>query len=296
MQHIHILGTGAMACLWGSYFSNTQTLHFISRQNHNSSFEYNVRPHNQVVQGQLESKDSVKKIDILIVATKAFDALSAVQSVAHAFTDTTEILVLQNGMGSQQAIATEFGHLPIYACSSTEGAYKASERELVHAGKGINTVGALTDFATESRLSNWLPIKGYKWSNDIEPILWKKLLVNCAINPLTVIYQCQNGQLLENQSALEHMRLLCEEMDALLQINKMLIGNSFELAQSVCKQTAKNFSSMYQDAKHGRQTEIDYITGYMIQQCHQHHSPCPTHKWVYEKIRNHHLGDPSDLG
>lgn len=296
MQQIHILGTGAMGCLWGSYFPNTTKVTFISRSQPSQPFIYTVSPYGKTVHAHLEGANDTSTIDVLIVATKSFDALDAVKSVRNRLSEQCQILVLQNGMGSQQSIASEFPKLAIYACSSTEGAYKKTFLEVVHAGRGNNIIGALTPTAKPARLSNWLPDDQFEWSDQIDTILWKKLLVNCAINPLTVIHQCQNGQLLESTDALEQMARLCNEMDALTEQLNLNLSNSLDLAVSVCKQTALNYSSMFQDAKHQRKTEIDYITGYMIQQCEQHNIPCPEHQKVYQRIKSLNLGDPSDLG
>lgn len=285
MQDIHILGTGAMASLWGSYFSPDTQLHFITRSTTSTEYHYRVQPDGKEIKGTCINASQAKDIAYLIVATKAFDALRAIESVQTGITQKTEILVLQNGMGSQQAIANQFPNNRVYACSSTEGAYKSSTTELVHAGKGTNTIGALTPSATSMSLTKWLLPCHFEWHEDIQTVLWRKLVVNSAINPLTVLYDCQNGQLLENQSAMTLMSELCEEMDRLTAALDMDISNSLVLATEVCKRTANNYSSMYQDAKHNRQTEIDYITGYLIQQFEQQKILCPKHEWVYGQLK-----------
>lgn len=289
MQNIHIIGSGAMACLWGSYFPADSSIIFINRKQTSGPFHYTVSPSGRMVHGETQSIADIETIDRLIVATKAFDALNAVRSVSSKLSSQCEILVLQNGMGSQQAIAQEFSHLAIYACSSTEGAYKPHLTELVHAGHGENTVGNLTPHANQRKLRQWLPNDCYKWVEDIEPVLWKKLLVNCAINPLTAIYQCQNGKLLENAEALSLMEQICQELDELVRKRNMPLSNSFELAKSVCQSTANNYSSMFQDVHHGRSTEINYINGYVVQQCQQLGVACPANQSVLEKM---HIGAP----
>lgn len=290
MQHIHIIGSGAMACLWGSYFPSGTSLTFINRNGKSEPFQYQITPTNKIIKARTQPASEITSIHRLIVATKAFDALNAVKSLGAKLSEQCEIVVLQNGMGSQQAIANAFNHLAIYACSSTEGAYKANPNEVVHAGKGENTIGRLTEPATEAQLSQWLPSVNFKWTNDIEPVLWKKLLINCAINPLTAIFQCQNGELLENPEALLLMKQVCHELDTLTTKLNLGLDNSFEMAQAVCRMTAQNFSSMYQDVHHGRQTEINYITGYIIQQCKLNGVACSANQSVYKQINVGDLG------
>jgi 2-dehydropantoate 2-reductase len=283
MQDIHILGNGAMGYLWASYFNNTVPVHIITRSTIKNPFNFEKHPEKhpekQIITSDLTTHIEItrqqKKIHRLIVCTKAFDALAALAELSHLLSDTCQIVMIQNGMGSQQAIADTYPELAIYACSSTEGVYKESDSILMHAGKGENHVGPLTKTATELALQSWLPEHVYKWHGDIQPLLWRKLIVNCAINPLTVVYQCQNGQLLKNASAHDHMAKICAELDTLSMNLNLNLHPTLAIAESVCLSTANNYSSMYQDYKHRRPTEVDYITGYVIRQCADAGIECP---------------------
>ena len=194
MLDIHIIGTGAMACLWASYFPANIQLHFIQRQSASAVFRFQKKPQGQWVSGHSVNKDTLSQpIKHLIIATKAFDAKAALDGVQQHLTQDTQILLLQNGMGSQQAISQQYPHHSIYACSSTEGAYKENTHTLIHAGLGINNIGPMTKKASLVQLNHWLPEKCFQWQQNIEPVLWKKLIINSAINPLTVVHQCKNG-------------------------------------------------------------------------------------------------------
>lgn len=41
----------------------------------------------------------------------------------------------------------------------------------------------------------------HDWSLDILSRLWRKLALNCAINPLTVLHDCRNGETARAPSA-----------------------------------------------------------------------------------------------
>jgi len=288
MQDIYILGSGAMGCLWASYFNNTVPIHFITRASTPSEFDFVKKPTNSIVKTDKIDVQTFNKsnqtIERLIICTKAFDSLNAIQSIQHKLVNDCQVILIQNGMGSQQAIAKQFPHLAIYACSSTEGAYKESENILVHAGSGENHIGPLTSSATEADLSAWLPSSFYQWHTDIEPALWKKLIINAAINPLTVIFNCKNGQLLKDKKAHLTMQSLCAELDELCKALSLDLTPAIVLAESICESTANNFSSMYQDSHHQRHTEIDYITGFIIAQCENLSIPCPVNKSLYVQI------------
>jgi 2-dehydropantoate 2-reductase len=124
-------------------------------------------------------------------------------------------------------------------------------------------------------------------------INWKKLAVNCAVNPLTALRRCKNGDLLSNgverlsyndttnMLALDFRqpgifyRLIREVSDIALaemerigmrqQMKKQLRYDELvAFAENVVRQTSENNSSMLQDilAKH-YPTEINYLNGFI---------------------------------
>ena len=287
-KDIHIIGTGAMGCLWASYFPSTGTnLHFIQRQPTSPHLNIIKQPDDQIIQGQCHNYETLSKnsIQYLVIATKAFDALTAFKQVEPFLKQGAHVLLLQNGMGSQQAIQKECSNnIALYACSSTEGAYKPDAFTLVHAGFGENHIGPLNTLASQASLRHWLPSSVYQWHDEIEPILWKKLLINCAINPLTVVYECNNGQLIDNPNYHQHMKGICSELDSLTTVLELSLPNALTLAEDICKVTYNNYSSMYQDFKHERQSEIEFITGFLVRTCQQHNISCPKNEALYKNL------------
>lgn len=101
----------------------------------------------------------------------------------------------------------------------------------------------------------------HDWSTDILTRLWRKLALNCAINPLTVLYQCRNGELQAHQC---EVATLCAELGELLECcgqPDAALDLQHEV-ERVIQATAANYSSMYQDVAAGRRTEISYLLGY----------------------------------
>lgn len=285
MSDVYILGAGAMGCLWASYLSADHPIHFISKHPSSSAFEFCYLPGHKIVTTSIkQATDIDEPISRLIVATKAYDAFSALETLKHCLSSDAQVVLLQNGLGSQQAIQQAYPDLRLYACSSTEGAYKQDQHTLVHAGKGINTIGALNSQSNIKDLSNWIPNSLFQWHDDIEQVLWRKFMINCAINPLTLIYQCANGQLVENKEYYAHMSKICAEIDMLTHKKGYHFPNSLALAQDVCKVTAQNFSSMYQDAQHGRPTEIDFMTGFLLKEAAKFGLNCPENQALFNHI------------
>ncbi|KAI5283652.1 hypothetical protein KEM55_001437, partial [Ascosphaera atra] len=103
----------------------------------------------------------------------------------------------------------------------------------------------------------------------------EKLAMNCVINPLTVLFNCTNGELLYNFHVSRIQRLLLIEFSAVVNAMPELQGvpglrarfapeRLRTLAVGLMRTTSENKSSMLQDALGNRETEINYINGYVV--------------------------------
>lgn len=202
-------------------------------------------------------------IQRLLVACKAYDAESAVAAVSHRLTDQAEVLLLQNGLGSQDAVAALIPQARCIFVSSTEGAYRDEDWSVVFAGQGSNWLGD-TQHGTAPAWLDELKQAGipHQWTAEIAERLWRKLALNCAINPLTVLHQCRNGEL---QAHGEEVTALCVELGQVLHCcgQPGAAEGLLEQVQQVIADTAGNYSSMYQDVAQGRRTEIRYLLGHV---------------------------------
>src|SRR5690606_38854295 len=83
-----------------------------------------------------------------LVATKSYDTLSALNAVAHRLAPDTAIYLMQNGLGSQEAVANQYAQYSLYAVTTTEGANRRSPDEIIHAGRGQTWIGPFNEQAT----------------------------------------------------------------------------------------------------------------------------------------------------
>ena len=124
----------------------------------------------------------------------------------------------------------------------------------------------------EVRLQALLQQAGFNCtaSNQIDKLIYRKLLINAVINPLTAIWRIPNGGLLQNDYRLEVMRRLYDEASAIYKASDIMVGTDmWEEILSVCRSTASNTSSMLADVMQGRRTEVESISGQMVQLAHR---------------------------
>ena len=122
-------------------------------------------------------------------------------------------------------------------------------------------------------------------TDNILPFLWHKLAINAVINPLTALYNCNNGELAKVQYQQQINQILdevCQVAEATgypLQYAQML-----EKVQQVIQSTAANFSSMQQDIIHKRRTEIDAINGYIVTQAARYNIAVPFNTQLMQQV------------
>ncbi len=289
----HILGAGAIGNLWACHLvtagfpvslvlRDSQKLKLFSEQN-------GVLLDDKLYPVTAELAETDTEISQLLITTKAQDTESAFNSIRHRVSDTAKIIVLQNGMGSQQWISEQLPHADVVWGSTTDGAWLQTPFSLVHAGKGYTRLG------NPNHDSYWIEELGrgflkIEQDENIERTLWCKLAINCAINPLTAYYQCQNGELIKNPDYLSEMAQLCREVEAVANAAdiKLFKGPLIEHACEVAELTANNYSSMMQDIRQGRHTEIEAITGYLCRLAEQHQVPTPTNSKYLREIKKMH--------
>ncbi len=291
---IGILGAGSLGRLWGAMLP-AGGVAFIARPGEptGASVDYRFRPfegpESQVRIPFLQPGDEP---ELILVTTKAGDTLDAVAGVINQFAIDTPILLFQNGLGSQQAVAKRWPERPVLAASTTEGANRPESGLLVHAGTGDTWVGAMTSPAkvTVRKAVTMLATSGMKIhpETDIVQRLWQKLIINAGINPYTAILDCPNGKILDAplyQSTIDQLCLeLSQLMDAAVRIRQTPDALR-ERIEQVARNTAGNTSSMRADVQRGRQTEIDFINGYVAKLGKELGIETPVNQMLTERVQ-----------
>lgn len=310
--HWHILGSGAMGCLWAAALQ--QTGHRVNLIVRNCDQLMHYPGHiliENAVSNASRGPDSPEPESLeitawapeygppagsgsvrwLMVATKAQDVRRALARIAPWLSADATIILLQNGLQVQQQLSAEYGDR-VLCLSSSHGAWMRAPWHVVRAGIGEAWLGQLNATSISPRLQEALerlPAQETRLHHDadIEQRLWRKFAINCAINALTVVHDCRNGELLDGGRRQQQLQALCEEIGVVLgalsrrtgsqipDATNLLTPDLYTQVETVLRATAPNLSSTLQDVRRGRSTELPHLNGYLINLAESAGIPAP---------------------
>lgn len=267
----HIIGAGAIGSLWADRLhqqgeeirlilrTEAQVQHF---KDHGSRLVIEEQSNISSVPCFASTTSEINTpITHLLIPTKAFDAMDAIKSVQSKLAPTATIIVMINGYGVQQQIEKQFSQYNLLFASTTDGAYKNAPFTTVKAATGTTLIGTLSN----SNSIKTSPLTGAKLTDAIDEVIWKKVAINCCINPITAIHDCENGAIFATSERAQSVSQLAEEIEVLE--HAMGIKRQTPLLQEVeqvAELTANNRSSMLQDVTNERRTEVEHINGAIV--------------------------------
>ncbi len=291
---IAILGAGSMGRLWAASLP-TDTTAFVPRPGHTGTGMVEFRFQDLSNREQpvaIPWLNPEHKVDLVLVTTKAGDSLQALAGFLPKLPETIPLVLFQNGLGSQQAVAQHWPQRPVLAASTTEGANRPAPDRLIHAGTGDTWIGALTNPARDlvKTVVNRLDDSNLKIHPDADILgrLWQKLVINAGINPFTAILDCPNGAILNTEFYQTLIDPLCAEIAGVMAaagLGSFSPGGLRQTIETVARNTADNTSSMRSDVLQGRPTEIDYINGYLVNLGEKHGVATPVNRSLTDRVR-----------
>lgn len=239
--------------------------------------------------------------DVVIIAGKA-DSTSALSSIAEDIVaDGGFVVSIQNGLGNAGIIASRVGWRRVVGGSTTHSAWRDGEGGVHWTGRGSFLIGSMDRSdpkPIESEFVSLLQEAGLNpvWSSEINKEIWRKLMVNVAINPICAIAGIRNGGLLEIPE------LWAQSLEAMREAESVARASGVELGaidiedylKKVVTSTAENRVSMLQDLMAGRRTEIDVICGAVISKGEECGIPTPRNEVLLALVKGIEMSNNHD--
>ncbi len=276
-MHIAIMGTGAMACLFGARLAPHADVILIGTwaQQIETLNRGGLRihePDGSVTQHTLRAISSgmdASPADVAILLTKAPGTARAARDAANALAPDGIVLNLQNGIG-HEAVLREYLDLDrVTAGIAFEGAWVPGPGEIVYAGGYGITVGMTS--ATRDKLDALAPLLDAggipcELVEDVRGAVWGKLAVNAGINAVTALTGFRNAEVMEHREALAVADDAARETQAVAKRMgiELPYPDAAEQMHKVVAGTPENQTSMLQDMLRGVPTEVDVINGAVV--------------------------------
>lgn len=282
-EHLwYIAGLGAMGTLFATHWCRGgEAVHLLLKDDeqlaryqqsqltiNSEQFNFNCHPPATAI----KSEDGMP-IDYLLCCTKAYDIVPLLRSLKARISPNTIIILIHNGVGVLDELREQLPQLRIISGITTLGAY-AEQAYTINGFLG----GSLYLGETRGRFSVsevQLITHAFKkaaltcqWLDNIYPLIWEKFAINCSINLLTALFSCKNGSLLKHEDLLK--QVLAEVVAVFNADNIQCSLDDLSLKVTATLQnTAGNYSSMCQDIRKQRRTELHYLNAYLVRRAQQ---------------------------
>ncbi|HLO30502.1 MAG TPA: 2-dehydropantoate 2-reductase [Anaerolineales bacterium] len=293
MNNILIVGTGALATLFAARLAQAgyqitmlgtwkaglnalrnQGARLVDANGNEYRFEVQV----------IDNPDECREIKYALVLVKAWQTERVAKQLQECLAQDGLAVTLQNGLGNRETLAESLGLERVALGTTTTGATLLGPGLVRAGGEGVISI---------EQNQNLDPVEAALRSakfnvnivNDAQSLIWGKLVINAAINPLTALLRVPNGKLLERPSAREMMEVLASETARVAQAENIPLPfpDPVAAAQEVARKTAANHSSMLQDVLRGAPTEIDAICGAVVKAAKKHRIDTPAN-WASWKL------------
>ena len=221
-----------------------------------------------------------------LVLVKSWQTERAANQLKDALADDGLAITLQNGIGNRERLIHDLGPGRVSLGVTTTGATLLGPGLVKMGGEGVISLEqnqALGPFEAALRSSNF----NLHIVDDARSLIWGKLVINAAINPLTALLRITNGELLEHPRVRKVMSALARETAEVANAEQVHLpfSNPVDAAEDVARKTSKNISSMFADVQRGAPTEIDAISGAVTKMAEKHGIKTPYNRACWQLVR-----------
>lgn len=234
----------------------------------------------------------LEAVDVVLLCVKSYDVAVSLTFCRPLLTETTLVVFLQNGI-SHLSMGDHLGKATAAFGTTTEGATLLRRGHVRHAGSGVTSLGFLHNPDDHGALllektraifaAGGLQVET---TGNVLAKIWAKLFINVGINAFTATLACKNGELLTIPGIAERMRTAVYEAMCIARAEGIeVVDDPYRATRIVCSKTAENVSSMLQDVRNRRRTEIDAINGAIVAKGLNYGIKTPENSLLYRQVK-----------
>lgn len=296
-MHVAVMGAGSLGSLVGGLLAEQHRVTLVGRDAHMRAvaadgLEITGLVERTVHPAATTDWAAVDDVDVALVTVKTYDTEAAARAIAEA--SPPVVVTLQNGLGAVEVLRDVLPpQRKVLAGTVTYGARLESPGEVRCTGVGeiaLGDPGGGRDSAAE-RLAAGFAAAGIECEAaiDMPRRRWEKLAINAAINPVTALARVRNGAIREHP--LRPIALAAAREVGNVATTRGIDLNpdaASEAVLDVAARTRENESSMARDVRRGRRTEVDAITGAVIERAAD--DAVPVNRVLYGLVVGYEVG------
>jgi 2-dehydropantoate 2-reductase len=236
---------------------------------------------------------AVAAAELVLLCVKSAAVAASLAALGPFLPSASLLIAFQNGIGHLEPLQRLVPANRRAVAVTAQGATLVAPGRIRYGGGGPTHLGFLEapDPLAQARITRaaavlteaGIPIVV---DDDIGGAIWRKLLVNAGINGLTALYDCPNGRLGDDQLLKEQLRQTVIEAAAVARAMGIEVGDDpVGAVLEVCRATAGNISSMLQDIRRRRPTEIDAINGAIVAAAHRLGIAVPVNEGLVRAVK-----------
>ena len=238
-------------------------------------------------------KDAASKPDLIIFAVKCYDTQQATQLLRPAIGDQTAVLTLQNGIDSVPTLSSILGADHIIGGATwltahilQPGVIEYQDAE-VRAAIGEPAGGISARVQTIAQALRTAGVET-EVSDNINQVLWNKLVLLAVLGPVTAACQLPLGPILATRGMLDLFRTMFNEAIDVARSQDIHLPDSTTNDLITLLQTlpSDNTTSLQVDFAHQRRVELDYTAGAVLRHAQQSGIPTPTLQTLYLTLKS----------
>ncbi len=281
-MNVVIIGAGAIGSLYGAKLSNLNEVILTAREGHARKINKNglkiIGLENKAYKLKATTKiKELKDKTLILLATKVYDSENAIKNIKNLIKKDTIILCLQNGLYSEKVVKNIIGNKCLVLRAITNfGAAFLKPGVIQFNGSSYTAIEKSAKSSEIASNFKQCGLNGYV-SKNIRYDMWKKLILNCVLNPITAVLRIENRGLVDER--LNPLKKLI--IDECLQVAKkdgIVFDFDFTKMIDEAIKNSKNISSMQQDLIKGKRTEIDYLNGGVAKLGKKYGIKCPVNE------------------
>jgi 2-dehydropantoate 2-reductase len=238
--------------------------------------------------------------DLIVLAVKRYDLDGTLEQLRPILTPQTTLLTLQNGVDTEPCIQERLPEIPLVAGVAYIYSKIAEPGIIEHYKRGAIAVGRWPSAPSPVSLE---AIKGVfeqagvrcQIVPDVRRTKWEKMCWNVAFNPLTVLIDDNVSKALSYPGLRTVITRIVDETVAVAAAEGISLSSDIAEKTIQWSQEIRDIhTSMYDDWKAGRPTEIDYLNGYIVDRAHAWGIPAPVNETIVALIKT--ITEPLPLG